>query len=346
MSVPQRLGAGLGCVVVLAALAASFLYIGLDLSAKHKAERDLADAPRGWADSLRVSGRLPAEVAGLRPDRDLPGDGAGILYDSTQRWNGPVVENAYRAITTGFGTADDSATWHRVAADTALDRFVTAARYREWHALDRALRHADTTVRRNIMVLPGPAFGPMRNAVRGLVIRALERQRRGDDAGARRDLGAAVALGEQLFRREPGIVGTLIGRSLVGSGAHGWVRLATLARDSALAARASAVLAWSSGVPGEITSLLLEAPDTAVTIAADTSLSLGIRAEAASNALGGWVLRPRGMLFGPPARARDAVAALEHDRDPDLQRIATILVAMAPRLDVFHIAEVMREAGR
>ena len=346
LSFTQRLGAGFGCVVILALACASIIYVSLDVVAGRKIDRELVSAPRGWTDSLRASGTAPAGLAAFRGVRDTPGDGAGIVHDTSLWWISPSIEGPYRAIVSGWGTREDSATWRSVAADTALDRFAAAARHQEWHALDWVLRGTDSTVRTNILALPIPRFAPIRNAARGLIIRAIERLRHGDAAAARADLGAAVSLGQQLFEREPSAAGALSGRSVIASGVHGWIRYAELTHDTALAARARPVLAWASTPPGGMSGLLLDAPDSALALGADRSLSLGMRAQALQDALSGWLLRPRGMLFGPPGRYRRAIDAMRHDPDADLGRLAAMTAATADRLNLFSIAALMREAGR
>ena len=345
LSLPQRLLAGLGCVVVLAIGAASILYIALETMTSRKIRQDLNTAPPAWTDSLRSSARAPQALATLALTRDQRGDGARFVHDTTLQWNTHYDEGPYRSIVAGFGTHDDSVAWRTIAADTNLNRFAAAARLRDWPALDWVLRHSDTTVRRNILVLRIPRYAPARNAARGLVIRGLERLRHGDAAAARSDLAAAVSLGQQMFLREPTMIGTFSGRSIIASGAHGWERYATLTHDTALAATARAVLGWATTNTAPI-GLMLDAPDTALALAADTSLSLGMRGEAVSATLSGWLLRPRGMLFGPPRRYRRAIAAMASDRDTDLARIAAMTAATADRLNLFRIGSLMREAGR
>ncbi len=338
----QRILAGLGCVVVLALLAASAGYVAFDVISQRRLARELAGAPPSWADSLRAMGRAPS-LAGFGLERGVDADGAGIAHDSAQRWHRGSVEGAYRALVGGGATRGDSALWREIAGDTALDRFVAAARMRQWHALDRVLAGADSAVRRNIMLLPVPAYAPVRNAARGLVIRGLERLRRADGAGARTDLGAAVALGEQIFRREPSAVGSFMGKSVIASGAHGWARYAALTRDPALEARANTVLAWASAPPSRVAELLLVAPDTALALARDSTLALGVRGEALLGTVNAWMLRPRGFIFGPPRRYRDALRALERDPDPDLARLAAMTGATSSRQNVWGRAALLRE---
>lgn len=343
LSLPQRLAAGCGCVVGLALTVGAVLYLAFDVMSRRRLAEEMAGAPAGWADTLRSGGRLP-DLAGLSLERDQPGDGSAVAHDTTLRWQQGNVEGPYRAIVAAGGTRDDSAAWRGVAADTALDRFVAASRQREWHALDRVLAGADTMVRRNILMLPAPRYAPLRNAVRGLVIRGLVRQQRGDVAGARRDLGAAMSLGEQLFRREPSAIGSFMGKSAIASAAHGWSRFGDVAHDTALAGRARTVLAWAAAAPSRMAQMLIVAPDTGLVLARDTTLVLGVRAEALANVMSAWLLRPRGFLFGPPRAHLRAMEELSHDRDPDFARLAAMTAATARRINVFGFSELLREA--
>ena len=343
LSLPQRLAAGFGCVVVLASLVAGTLYLAFDIVSSRHIGDQLARAPRAWVDSLRLVAR-PMDLTGLILPRTDTGDGAAVVYDDALAWKSGNVESAYKAIVRGLGaTGADSAQWRAAAADTALDRFVTAARRLHWRALDRALAGADTSVRDNILTLPSPHYAVIRNAVRGLVIRGLRRAERGDTAGARTDLQAATGLGDQVFRREPSAVGSVMGRSVVLSGAHGWERFGVLTHDTALAARARRVQAWAARPVGSASQLLILAPDTCLALARDPTLVLGMRAEALIDGMMASFLRPRGFLFGPGSRYASAVSALAGGPDTDFALLATMTRNTVRRLNTFGAKAVLRE---
>lgn len=342
LTLTQRLAAGLGCVVVLAALAAVVLYGVLQVLARSRDRRHLAEAPPGWADSLRAFARFP-QLDGLALPRDLDGDGARVAHDALLRWSIPELEPAYRALMGGRARAADSAVWRAVVTDTGIDRFVSAARMRRWNALDRLLARAPAAGH-NILALPTPAFGPIRDATRALVIRSVMRLSRGDRARAREDLGAAMGLGQQMFNREPSVMGLLVGRSMIVSAAHGWERYALAVGDSALAARARAALAWEARWPLGAGAFLALAPDTAIALARDTTLALALRAEALRGIMDSWLLTPRGMLFGVERRYRDAIRGFTTDPDRDLARLAIAISATADRIDVWHLGQLQREA--
>ncbi len=346
LSLPQRLAAGCGCVAVLAVLSALALFILLGAWQRSNMRRASDRAPAGWADSIRALGRLP-DLAGLTPARGEPGDGAGVVHDSALAWRGGSVEDAFGAIVglRAVVTADDSAAWRRVAADTSLDRFVAAARRQDWRALDRALA-SEPLARRNLLALPMPRFAPARNAARALVIRAMVRLGRGEVAGARTDLAAATGLGEQMFRHEPTIIGSLVGRAIVSSAMRGWERYADRTRDTALARRATAIREWAARRPGSASSTLMNAPDTALVLARDTSLALGMRSEAFRGVLNSWVFLPRGIVFGPPSDTREALRAMaDHPAGGDAATLAGIAAATADRMRFFGIFTLMRESN-
>jgi hypothetical protein len=345
LSLPERVAAGAGCVVVLAAIAAGVLYGVFEFRATALLREDLARAPAGWAAALRTWGQAPV-LTGLVAARTDAGDGATEAHDTTRAWRLPGIETAYRALSGGPETATsaDSAIWSKVDNDTSLDRFVRLARRREWRALDAVLALGDSTVRRNVLAMPMPKYGDLRNASRALVIRAIMRLDRGDRDGARADLGATMAIGEQLFRREPSLIGTIIGRSIMGSGANGWARWARDAHDSVLGARAMAVREWAGAAPGSVAEYLIAAPDTALTFAQDTALALGMRAEGLNDILLGYMARPRGSMFGVPSRYRAALRALSRDPDGDLARLAAMTAATASRINFRGLSDLQRES--
>lgn len=345
LTLPQRLAAGLGCVVVLALVAGAIVFIVFDVAARRRIGDELGQAPPGWADSLRLAGRAP-DLTALSASRTVEGDGSFIAHDSTLRWSRGNVEDPYRAITSGHGSRADSALWRDIAADTGLQRFADAGRMSEWKALDRLVDRAPVDVKRNVMALPVPMYAPLRNAARGLVIRGLEKLRRGDREGARADLGAATSLGEQVFRREPSAIGSFMGKSIIASGARGWLRYADLAKDTALGRQAWTVFTWASAPPSQIAQLMIVAPDTALVLARDTTLALGVRTEALVNVMNAWMLRPRGFLFGPPRKYKRAIRDLAADRDPEFARIAEMTYATARRMHVMGLSKLLREARR
>jgi len=345
LSLPERLAAGAGCVAVLAAIFGSALYGFFEFRAASQLRADLERAPAGWSDSLRAYGKSP-DLAGLVAARTETGDGAADAHDTSRAWRLPGIETAYRAMTGGSegATSVDSAIWMQVDQDTGLERFVRLARRREWRALDAVLAGAGDGVRRNVLAMPVPKYGDLRNACRALVVRAVLRVNRGDQAGARADLGAAVAIGEQMFRREPSLMGSIIGRSIVGSGANGWLHFARTVHDTTLAVRARAVRDWAGVRPAFVSELLLAASDTALSLARDTTLTLGMRSEALGDILLGYLVRPRGSVFGVPGRYRQAFRDLGRDPDPDFARLATMTAATAERVHFRGLGELMREA--
>ena len=345
LTLPQRLAAGLGCVVLLAIVMGGVVFLAFDLAARRRVSTELAAAPPGWADTLRAIAKAP-DLTALALPRTVEGDGSFIAHDSTQNWARGNVEEAYRAIVSGAGTRADSSLWREIYADTGLGRFVGAARMSDWKALDRVIAAGGERVRRNLLALPAPKYAPLRNAVRGLVIRGLQRLARRDAAGAREDLGAAVSLGEQVFRREPSAIGNVMGRSMLASATRGWTRYAAVTGDTAIGARAATASRWASAQSSPVAQLLVVAPDTALSLARDTTLALGMRTEALVNVMSAWMLRPRGFLFGPPGRYTLAIRELKLDRDPEFARIAEMASETAKRMRVGRLGALLEEARR
>lgn len=342
LSLSQRLAAGLGCVVTLALLVALLLYGIFEFIIGQKTREELDGAPAGWVDGLRTWGRSP-DLAGLTMARTDSADGSVAAHDSAWAWHRAGVEQAYRAM---IGAAPpsgvDSALWREVTVDTSLDRYVRAARARRWDGLARIVA-ADTLVKHNLLLMPLGNYAPVRDAGRALVIRGLVLLSRGDRAGAQRDLGAATALGEQLFRHEPTLSGALTGRALISSGARGWERVAAVTRDTTLARKAHAASDWASIRLDRAAELLLVAPDSALTLAADSSLALGLRGQAMGSAVVGSLVRPSGFVFGVPSRHLRRLETLAGDRDPDVAALGAIALRTARRTGLPHPSAIMHE---
>jgi len=343
LSLPQRLLAGAGCVVVLVLAVVAVLFLWWERTAVKAAEHDLASAPAGWTDSVRAAGRIP-DFGDLVPLRTDSADGSWVVYDTARAFTMDGIQHAYRAkVGSDIPNAADSALWTAIAADTVLDTWAAAARAREWHATDRLLAMRPAGAKPNIVLLPIPSYVPARDAARALVIRGLGRLERGDRAGARGDLAAATGLGIQLVRREPTFVGVLVGHAAAASGLTGWQRLADSTRDTALASRAARLRAWAGLRPARTTGFLNAAPDSAIAIARDTSLVLGVRVFALDQVLAAWFVRPRGLILGPPADVTRAIESFLTDPDPDMRRMAEVTAGTAHRLNLFGLRALSRE---
>jgi hypothetical protein len=329
----RRIGVALGIVALILAFAAGGLYWWADraLTAGHRLA--LARAPRGWLDSMRTTARVP-DLAAFALPRTAAGDGSAAAYDSTLRWTPPPrFLDAYGTLTRGRPAgAADSALWRAVAADATLDRFVAFARRRGWDATSRALGGggADTA---DLFGLELPRSSSARVACEGLVMRALVRLARRDAAGARTDLAAAAGVGEQMARREPTLLGALTGKRILAEALRAYGVLASATHDTGLARAARAAEAWAAGRRGTNLTLLEAAPDSALVLAADTTVPLGWRAEALAATLFSDLLRMRGLVFGVPASTIDALRPFVRDRDPDLARLARVAVATAERIN-------------
>lgn len=345
LSTTQRLAAGCGCVTILAVATGVTAMLWFSGRTSRGFERDLAAAPAGWTDSIRQLVRSP-DLAEFLPARDLPGDGSAVVHDSALAWHRPSIEHAYRALINPAqpATSDDSAAWRAIMADTALDRFARAARMTGWSATDRVLGPEGSVARTNALAMVPPAYRDIRNVTRALVVRGVLRLERGDRGGARADFASATGLGERLLAREPVALGVFVGRAAISSGMRGWERYARAVRDSALLVRAGTIQAWAAGSPGRFTDLLIAAPDSALAIAADSTLALGMRSDAMRNVLAAWIVRPRGFLFGPPARVERALRRLAQSADRDAAALANMTATTAERMNIFAIGKMMREA--
>lgn len=342
LSLPKRILAGAGCVTILVLLAGAALLWNLERQAARRAAQDAADAPPGWMDSLRITGRVP-DLAGLAIASADTTDGAWLVYDTTRTFRPGGVDHAYRALLgTDTANAADSALWTAVAADTTLDGFATAAHAGRWEATTRALAAFPAGARPNVMLLPSPDYLRARTVARALIIRGVLRLQRRDQDGARADFAAATGIGLRMARREPTYLGFLVGRAVVASGLAGWQRYAAATRDTALAARVARLQPWAQRRPASA-GPLMALPDSALALAADTTLALGVRTLGMEQVVAAWIVRPRALLIGPPRRNVRALATFTTDPDPDVARMAGVVHGTARRLNLIGIWGLMRE---
>jgi hypothetical protein len=336
VSLAKRIGVIAALVAGVLLVASAGLYW---LSNRVTADAQARGVRPGWYDSLRLGGRAP-DVAGLALERTAEGDGSALVYDSASEWRLPGdVTPLYGAVTRHRPVAAaDSALWRRLASDPGLDRVVAAARMREWRATSRATAGDSTWV----WGMRLPAFGAQARAMEALILRAYWRAAHRDGAGARADLGALIALGTLQSRREPTVVGALVGRRWVHDAARACADLADRSADSARARRCRRLFDESAH-PGLLAFGALQArPDTAALLAADTALPLGWRAEAlqalALHALG----RLRGLVFGIPRADVERLEPFLRDADPDVARLALVTRRTAERLGHLSVGERLR----
>ncbi len=314
-----------GAAVVVGA----FLYF--EGRAKAYSQRELGASPAGWQDSIRYAGHLP-DLTGLAAERSDSGDGAQLLWDSSLQWNPPQDFGLAfaRLFSDSAATAADTALWAAVARDTALGRLARFALRREWRGLDRAL--AATPRDSSLLALALPRIVPVLALERGVLLRGLWRLRQRDLAGARADFGAVTALGEHIVRSEPTLLAVFGGRRMIANGARGWERLAAATRDTALASRAAAARAWGLSRGGRYSLLLEHVPQEAVHVARDTTLVLGVRADAMMWIGFGQYTRPTFMVRGMGQQRRAELLALAANPDPAIARLAALALGDADRL--------------
>jgi len=336
----RRIGIALGIVALILAFAAGGLYWWADraMTAGHRLA--LARAPQGWLDSMRATARVP-DLSAFALPRTGDGDGSVAAYDSALRWTPPPqFQAAYGNLTRDrLATTADSVLWREVAADAALDRFVAAARLRGWEATTRATGGIDSV---NLFAVELPRSSSARPACQGLIVRARMRLARRDVAGARTDLAAAVAIGEQMARREPTLVGALTGKRILAEALRAYGVFATATGDAALARAARTAEAWAGSRRGTNLTLLEAAPDRALALAADTTVPLGWRGEALAATLFSDLFRIRGLIFGVPASTVEAIRPFATDRDPDFARLARIALATAERINLAPVSRRWR----
>lgn len=318
-------------LITLALIGSIVMYWIVDIAMRRSSEIAARQAPAGWMDSIRMYAQVEPEVLALALPRTEDGNPSLILLgaDTGDYWRAPEhLTEAFNALTTGRQpTTDEAAAWRAVLADTSLDRYVRAARQRRWASLEIAISRSDTAVAHNVFQLWIPRFVSTKAVAYGLVIRSRMRLERGDRARALEDVRAAIGLGEHMARREPTLIGNLIGRVIVSYGANELAHYAEITRDTALARRAAVAKAWAKGRYGGVFRVLAVSPDSALVIARDTALALGWRGEAMVSLI--TFRRARGLLFGVPGAVIERLESLGQDPDPEFARLAQMMVATA-----------------
>jgi hypothetical protein len=306
----KRLAIVLGAVVLLAGA----LFLAMDALAAGAQGMMRRGMPEGWTVLLRARNTVPPAVTALAAPRTEAGDGAAVLWDTTRGiWDLVPMDSVWAHLTAGTSTGGDTLLWREVEGDAVLERWVAAGRRRGWDGLGRILTRSDSVAAsHDIFSLRRPDYTNARRALETLTLRGWVRAARGDVAGARADLGAVMAVGEQLLRHEPTLDGLILGRAAVNLAAQGYAILARRLRDTILAARADSAQVWSAASTAASYDVLGAVPDTAYAFARDTTLVLGWRAEAMAQMLKGPLARPRYRLSGLPgtvAARLDTIAA-------------------------------------
>ena len=346
MNVKRLVLIGLSIVLLIVVAGLGALYVILTRAADEQQAAALRRAPAGWRDSVRYYATVPADAAALAVARTADVNGDELLWDTVPplRASGAasaVIDRMARGMNV---SATDTALARDAATDTALRRVAAMARARRWESLTLALARADTASAHNILMLPLPRYSRVRDGARALLVRARFHLAAGRTAPARDDVALALSVGDWMARREPTVLGFIVGRVIIHRSAVVLEAVAAAERDTATAARAARLAAWSERRNVQFRPATA-VPDSALALANDTALALGWRAEAVSAAVLGSLSRPSGVLFGPPRRLRRAVAALDGRGDADLARLIRINAATAEWLDDLGPRERLRLFG-
>jgi hypothetical protein len=283
----------------------------------------VAGTPPGWMDSIRAVRALPAEVERLALPLTEDGDATPLLLGSAHSFDWGLAmpaQTVYNGLVLRHQVSPaDSMHWKAIALDTTLERYVRAARQRRYQPLETLLARSDSGARHNFFAMAVPRFAQTKGVAYGLAVRSRWRRAHVDRRGADQDVAAILRLGAQLYRRDPTLIGCLVGQSMIGIGAvelpsgpavgeiGNWMRRAR---------RAS-----------EYSRLLQLFPDTAVAVAADTAMPLGWRTEALASLVYGDLIHPRQALFGLSRATAARLEPFTKDPDPQMAQTAALVLA-------------------
>jgi hypothetical protein len=294
----------------------------------------LAGMPPGWMTMIRQRATVPASVSALEPARTVDDNGAFAVYDTAMGvWTLFQMDSAFVRITGSRPQPQDAFTIRELLSDAALDRWVRWAEHREWDALALILERSEAGASEDLLRMRVPDYRGIRAATTALALRGWVRAERGERAGAERDLRAAVGLGAMLARHEPTMAGFLAGRWAVHAGALGLQHLALLTRNSALADVAADAAAWAAPSTASDYDVLAANPDSGLSLAADTAIALGWRAEALHSVIRGAMVKPSARLFGFPRRVQRRLDEIAANSRGDFGRLARLAAGSARAID-------------
>lgn len=326
-----------GCAMAVVGIAVTLALVVFwvwDEAAGQRQRATLAGMPPGWMTLIRQRAAVPASVSALEPTRTVAGNGAFAVYDSVMGvWTLFQMDSAFARITSSRPQPQDAFTIRELLMDPALDRWVRWAAHREWDALALILERSESGASEDLLRMRVPDYRGIRAATTALALRGRVLAEKGDWAGAERDLRAAVGLGAMLARHEPTMAGFLAGRWAVHAGALGLQHLALLARNSALADVAADAAAWAAPSTASDYDVLAAIPDSGLSLAADTAIALGWRAEALHSVIRGAMVKPSAQLFGFPRRVRRRLDEIAANSRGEFGRMARLAVGSATAID-------------
>ncbi len=326
-----------GCVLAVVGIGVTLVVVVFWIYNEASGQRQramLAGMPPGWMTLIRQRATVPASVSALEPARTIDENGAFAVYDSAMGvWTLFQMDSAYARITGSRPQPQDAFTIRELLSDVALDRWVHWAQHREWDALALILQRSEPEAGKDLLRVRVPDYRSIRAATTALALRGWVRADKGQRAGAERDLRAAVGLGAMLVRHEPTMAGFLAGRWAIHAGAEGLQHLALLTRTSALADVAADAAAWSAPSSASDYDVLAAIPDSALSLAADTAIALGWRAEALHSVIRGAMVKPSARLFGFPRRVRRRLADIAATSRGEFGRLARLAVGSANAID-------------
>ena len=245
---------------------------------------------------------MPASVSALEPARTEDENGAFAVYDTAMGvWTLFHMDSAYARITGSRPEPQDAFAIRELLSDAALDRWVRWAQLREWDALELILQRSEAAAGEDLLRVRVPDYRPIYAAT------------------------VALAL--------PTMAGFLAGRGALHAGAEGLQHLALLTRNSALADVAADAAGWSAPSTASDYDVLGAIPDSALSLAADTAIALGWRAEALHSVIRGAMASPRARLFGFPRRVQRRLENIAATSRGDVGRLARLAVGSANAID-------------
>ncbi len=290
----------------------------------------LDEMPQELLLQLRRGTRVPPDLLPFLLPRTEDGNAATFIFD-VESLNNPTqldaLEQLYEKIKEGEDLEpDEEALWAEAVSNPALERFVVAARQNGYESLDMMLASVDDLSEPKLASVPFPGFAVVRQAALALTLRANRHRVRGELDEAAADIGAVLGLGMHLLTSSPTLVGSVVGRDILRPGLFELAHYADARDDIRLAEQVSWLGLWGIRLLdfSSLLTFLPTIPDSALRVAADTSLWPSVRIEALNMLTLGQVMRAKHVWSGADDRLLGEVESLIDDDDPQFATAAQI----------------------
>ena len=332
MKLVSKKSIGIATAIVIVAIFGFFYgqIRALDRNLLEAIASPLDEMPQELLLELRRATRVPPDLLPFLLPRTEDGNAATFIFD-VESLNDPTQLNALEQLYEKIKEEEDlepdeEALWAEAVSNPALERFVVAARQNGYESIDMMLAAVHDLAEPKLAGVPLPGYTPVRLAGIALTLRANRHRARGELDEAAADIGAVLGLGLHLLTGSPTLMGSFVGKTILQPGLFELAQYADARDDIRLAEQVSWLGLWGYRLSdfSSLLALLPTIPDSALRVAADTSLWPSVRIEALNMLALGQVMRPKHAWSGADDRLLGEVESLIDDDDPQFATAAEI----------------------